>query len=557
MTTAILVAKERQLDWLLEEALGAARGGERPAARDRHRWLAAALVALAVGTAFGVGWLRRDGRDAREAQQPVQDGTWHEAHGAAGLDTLPPDVVSLRCFDFDDAAMAQLARFPKLEQLDLSGMDVDARGVSRSLPITDAGVAHLAGLTNLRWLCLATCHQVKGETLHVLEALPRLEHLDLTYTGVESPAVERLQRLPSLRELSLAQCRAFHGRSLAEVAKLPGLRQLQLQGCTTLTATDVAALGKMASLRYLDLRDCQGRYRGQTAGGLRGRPGPPVPLSTEDEEPLPPPTEDGIGITDDVLAALAALSLESLLLGGSESLTDAIGPSLAKMTTLRALDLSNLPKLTEAVFASLPPQLESLFLHGSGQLFLHLHEQPELPALRELSLPVDEGLSDPHLDALLATRRLQALRLDDANPRTKAALAPARRSQLTGAAGATIGKQRELRRLTITNGRWVDERLLQHVAELPHLTELDLTGATGLVSIANLGSARSLRRLKLMWCTGVDAAGLRALTDVPLRDLDLYGTKLDPAAIREVARSWPDCTIRMPNGQTWRTPGPK
>jgi len=39
-------------------------------------------------------------------------------------------VIALKCFDFDDAACAQLARFTKLERLDLSGCDVNDKGYS-------------------------------------------------------------------------------------------------------------------------------------------------------------------------------------------------------------------------------------------------------------------------------------------------------------------------------------------------------------------------------------------------------------------------------------------
>jgi hypothetical protein len=235
-TTTMQVAKERQLDWLLEEVLGARRGAAVRTPPRAIPWLAAAVALFAVGAALGVAWLRA--ADERSmAQEPDQTIPWHGCHGAGGIDEVPADVSALRCFDFDDAACARLAAkasaLPRLTHLDLSGMDVDARGVSRSLPITDAGVRALAPFTGLRWLSLEQCHQMKGEGLQVLEAMPRLEHLDLTYSGVTSPALERLDRLPSLRTLVLSHCMDFHGRSLAAVARLPGLRRLELQACTT------------------------------------------------------------------------------------------------------------------------------------------------------------------------------------------------------------------------------------------------------------------------------------------------------------------------------------
>ncbi|MFY9341106.1 MAG: hypothetical protein WAT39_01365, partial [Planctomycetota bacterium] len=265
-------------------------------------WLAAAIAVLAAGAATTVAVLQRgeaggvgDG-SAAPVQEPAAEPVWHECHGPAAIADVPADVTALRCFDFDDAACVRLAAFTKLEHLDLSGMDVDARGVSRAPQITDAGVRSLASLTALRSLSLASCHEMKGEGLAVLEAMPHLEHLDLTYSGVESPAIERLPRLPSLRTLVLSHCMNFHGRSLEAVANIPGLRRLELRACTTLSAKDVLHLAKLKELRHLDLRDCQGRFRGQRASGPDGGA---TFVDTDNDglpdkrvEPPPPPVEE-------------------------------------------------------------------------------------------------------------------------------------------------------------------------------------------------------------------------------------------------------------------------
>src|SRR5262249_49502563 len=161
--------------------------------------------------------LLRKHEDRAPAQQPAGP-AWRECHGAGALDQMPADVTALRCFDFDDAACARLARLPQLEHLDLSGIDVNDAGYAVSSPITDAGVRARAPLVGLRWLSLSGCGNLKGDGLRALEVMPRLEHLDLTYPGIETPAVERLARLPSLRSLSLASCLCFHGRALAAIA---------------------------------------------------------------------------------------------------------------------------------------------------------------------------------------------------------------------------------------------------------------------------------------------------------------------------------------------------
>ena len=548
-TTTMQVAKERQLDWLLEEVLGARRGAAVRTPPRAIPWLAAAVALFAVGAALGVAWLRA--ADERSmAQEPDQTIPWHECHGAGGIDEVPADASALRCFDFDDAACARLAAkastLPRLTHLDLSGMDVDARGVSRSLPITDAGVRALAPFTGLRWLSLEQCHQMKGEGLQVLEAMPRLEHLDLTYSGVASPAIERLDRLPSLRTLVLSHCMDFHGRSLAAVARLPGLRRLELQACTTLAAKDVLPLVQLKELRWLDLRDCQGRFRGQTASGF----------STGGEEP-PPPVQDGIGITDAVVAALAAMPLETLLLGGCESLTDAIGDPLAKMKTLRRLDLSNLPKLSGALLARIPPTLEELVL-DDNELF-RLADFARLPAMPRLDAMSLSGLTleASALPQLLAGKRLRTLALGGPMARGK-----------DGTGGAAIppqglvdalAEQAQLVSLDLSDSTFVDRRLLTAIAALPRLQRLDLTGPYSRPfldrseALAGLTGNRTVRTLKLAR-NRLHSDALLALVDLPLEELDLRGTNLPDASVREVAKAWPGCRITLSNGAPYRVP---
>ncbi len=557
---AIATAKERQLDWLLAEVLGAGAPGAiaraRPA-RAAFPWLSAAIALLAAAAAVGVALLREPDEPRRELQQPAI--RWHECHGAGALDGVPAAAIALKCFDFDDAACARLAAFPQLEHLDLSGMDVGDTGYATSLPITDAGVRALAPLTKLRSLSLATCHQVKGQALQVLEAMPRLESLDLTYSGVETAAVERLVRLPALRTLVLSHCMAFHGEALAAVASMPGLRRLELRACVTVSAADALHLAKLKELRHLDLRDCQGRFRGQTmqVPGLPDGADPGIDDFGAPKTPVP----DGVGITDAVVTALADLELETLLLGGSESLTDAIGPALAKLTTLRALDLSNLPKVTGALLPHVPPQLTVLGLDHNEQLGPRdLRRLPALPHVRELGLGALSQLDDATLRELLAGKQLTTLRLGGT-------VAPGKGAQgaevppdlrLTSAAVDAIVAQQDLVSLALDrHATSLGAQQLDRIAGLPRLRQLDLTLARWIDDgeVAKLAASRSLRALQLVWCPRVSGKTLAALADVPLRELNLYGTKCDPAAVRQLAtKHWPGCLVTMPNGKRWRAP---
>ncbi|MCC7399064.1 MAG: hypothetical protein IT455_18515 [Planctomycetes bacterium] len=537
---AMTVARQRQLDWLLDEVL--AGGGARARTvltSPRWRWFAAAAALVAVAAlAFG---LARDGEPDAGATPP-QEAPWRECHGPAGLDAVPADTTSLRGFDFDDAACAKLARLTKLERLDLSGMDVDARGVARSLPITDAGVRQLGALTGLRWLSLGQCEHVQGGSLAVLEALPRLEHLDLHSTRVDSAAVERLARLPNLRWLSLSYCRRFHGRSLAAVASLPGLTHLELRGCTTLAAADVMPLAKAKSLRSLDLRDCQGRYRGQTGGF--DEPGSVAP----DAEPR----EDGIGITDAVVEALASLPLDTLRLGGCDSLTAAIGPSLATMTTLRTLDLSELERIDDRVLSLLPAGLVSLSLRDCRQLRAALPALPELRMLDLTGIPVNAT----DVQRLFGGRTIETICLGSGS----VTLGPEATGQPEVVPGQTnvtavLAAQRSLRRLSLRGCSWLDAEAMARLAALP-LQELTLDHCrVDRRALGALSVSKTMLALRLRWCSDFDPDGLQELGSLPLGELDLTGTHGADDRVRDIAaRAWRGCLVTLGNSSRFRTP---
>lgn len=555
-TTAHHTARERQLDWLLGEALGGTDGlvPRRTAERSPEaRWLTAAVVLLGLGALGGVFALRKDAARSTPAPATSQDTQpieWTECFGAAGLAAVPVGTTNLRCYDFDDDAIAKLAenpRFAALQRLDLGAMDVSAQGYSVSLKISDDGVAHLAKLTALRWLSLQQCHEVKGTTFAALEAMPQLEHLDLTYSGVTSPGVERLANLLRLRSLSLSACMGFHGRSLAALGKLGGLQRLELRACVTLSAADLMVLPKLRQLRYLDLRDCQGRFRGQTESF-----GAPAEA---------PPTQDGIGLTDAVVAALVELPLETLLLGGSDSLTDAIGPALAKLTRLRELDLARMLYVTGSLLPALPASLEALSLDYNWRIDpATLARLPALPDLRELGL-----INVQAAHTVIAGRRLTSLRIgreqvyggidvmlvkpgDDAYV-DAAQLAEALRSQP------------QLTTLVLANREGQYAGALRAAGSLPNLREL--TVMQGAAALPTPAQAPQLRVLRLLyWGAGSRpgspsprvAEALAAARDLKLTELSLVGSQIEADEARRLASAWPGCQVRLPQGQRYRVP---
>jgi len=567
------IANERRLEWLLDEHLRSDDHAEAAPIRSRQhqnplqQWLLAAAIVLGAAVLGGVYWLRPrtaacDPWFAAITSELVHEATqstardpeivWYEAVGPAAAEQIPDDVVNLRCFDFHDVALARLARLQRLERLDLGLMQTDERGVARALIISDSGIANLRDLQRLRWLSLSQCHSVRGTALAMLAELPMLEHLDLTYTGVDGAGLAQLARSKSLRKLLLSHCRNFPGSVLAELAKLPQLEHLELRGCPTVAAADVAALAAAKQLRYLDLRDCQGRFRGQTVSS--GAP----------DAPAPPP-QDGIGVTDQAIAALVNLPLDTLYLGGCTALTDELANSLAKLHRLMVLHLGNLPRTSPAVLAGVSANLLFLQLDGNmhwgAELVSRLQRFERLVGLSLNGIPSfdDHGLAQVlglknrrFLDSLIS------LELGSTPIRAGAGKEGAGRRgpELTAACLPDLVTQRKLRLLDLTGATWLDDKVLAELGKLPVLQELRMASAEPFApaALAKLATSRSLHTLVLDHCSAVTAAHVATLVGPPWRRISLRGTAVESAALQKLLPRFPNCEFVLPNGQRLRAP---
>ena len=187
---------------------------------------------------------------------------------------VPPEGVlarlpHLRSVGFTGArfpapALADLSRLAQLKSLWFSGAEFERDGLARlkelnqleSLTfrdchgITDDGVRHLAGLTNLKRLSFYTEETLRrppdrGQCLtdaglaH-LKPLNRLEYLDLFGHDVSDASVPILAGMTELQELALSG-QGFTDTGLGGLAGLTRLDNLRLFG-TTVTANGVAAL---------------------------------------------------------------------------------------------------------------------------------------------------------------------------------------------------------------------------------------------------------------------------------------------------------------------------
>jgi hypothetical protein len=135
---------------------------------------------------------------------------------------LPRGLRSLclaHCTEIGDVACAAIAGMPGLELLDLASTRVTGAGLRAVLPLRrlarldlsfldlgDTALTALAGLPTLRGLSIAFAGEVTDRVIDTLETLRGLEMLDLAGSALTPAGIERLARMPQLRDLGLSDC---------------------------------------------------------------------------------------------------------------------------------------------------------------------------------------------------------------------------------------------------------------------------------------------------------------------------------------------------------------
>jgi hypothetical protein len=139
----------------------------------------------------------------------------------------PVRVVQLLGDDITDDDLRVLKDLPRLVRLSIGGR------------ITDAGLAHLRGLEELKFLFL-TGTAISDAGLKELKALPSLEALDLARTKIRGDGLGHLKEFPNLKTLDLMGTDVSDS-CLAHIKGLTNLRSLNLER-TKMTDSAVAEL---------------------------------------------------------------------------------------------------------------------------------------------------------------------------------------------------------------------------------------------------------------------------------------------------------------------------
>ncbi len=159
---------------------------------------------------------------------------------------LLADLRALRELDLrkgaNDAELAQLPDLPHLEELSLSS----AAGAH----ITDAGLAHLAGLTNLRRLWVGNS-RVTDRGLVPLRGMSRLEFVCLQGGLTTGEGLSHLAGATHLRHLKLLAC-GITDAGIEQIIKHANLKSLTIRSCRA-TAPALDRLAGLNQLSYLSL----------------------------------------------------------------------------------------------------------------------------------------------------------------------------------------------------------------------------------------------------------------------------------------------------------------
>ena len=183
-----------------------------------------------------------------------------------------------------DAGLAHLRGLTHLHTLGLLGTGVTDAGLAhlRDLPnladlalnltsVSDAGLAHLRGLPSLTVLNLDET-RVTDAGLEHLTGLRRLKHLRLSGTNVTDRGLERLRELSALQMVLLDRT-AVTDAGLEHLRALPRLTQLGLAG-SRVTDAGLARLRGLPGLAHLSLHGSQltdtGLEHLQAMSGLTG-----------------------------------------------------------------------------------------------------------------------------------------------------------------------------------------------------------------------------------------------------------------------------------------------
>ena len=369
--------------------------------------------------------------------------------------------LGLTIADLDAVDVSRLGEFGFVEELDFSECDA---------PLPAAILTELGGFGQLRSFKLNNIISPDPEAFFTaLASISTLEELQIRHCeALDDTGAAALTGIRNLRSLYLGSLGGMTASGLAKFAAVPTLERLSIATPLGIDAQGVVGLSRSQSLRVVHLADCG------WVGTKRDNDQNSQPATSEDVEELgdvivdEPPVVgnevDAAGEGDSLLASenLAALSaiLKLEELGVPADYFTADQKVLEKFANLRTLILCYADRLPACNLAAALPELSALELHdfnvGSGKFGGFIN----CPELRRLKI-CSGSFGDKDWDSLLGLAALEELVICG-TPR------------VNGTGLGKLSALRNLRRLDLSDCRYLDFRQLSGLSRLSELRVLNL-----------------------------------------------------------------------------------
>lgn len=233
---------------------------------------------------------------------------------------------------------------------------------------------------------------------------------------------------------------------------------------------------------------------------------------------------------DDDLVAVESFPAIQMLIVNGPSITDAGLAHLESAIHLKNLCLKN-TAVTGLGFSRLHrlTQLQILTLYGSPISDEYLAQLQAFPSLRRLNLGKTK-ITDAGLRHLSAMPGLVSLGLEE--------------TSITGSGLNELASLSQLQELDLSRTNITDAGLC-HLSAMPELVDLWLEGTNITDSgLKELSSMRQLRYLDLSG-TNITDAGVEYLKMLPLKDLNISGTKITQKVLEELRNALPNAHIEF------------
>ncbi len=220
-----------------------------------------------------------------------------------------------------DAELKALAAVTAWNELDLS-----------YCRISDAGIAHLVGLTRLEVLSVNDCDSLTSACIAQLKVHKRLTTLKLGGIALDDSSLKQVAELDSLQSLSLCACLKVTDDGVASLAASKSLRTLDLSHCIGVQGLGISGLSQITTL--LTAGTCVTETWLKSIGKLHSL----IELELTSASK----------VNDAGLVQLKGLKkLQNLNLSYSREVTDVGLAALAELVELTELNLEALKKVTD------------------------------------------------------------------------------------------------------------------------------------------------------------------------------------------------------------------